>query len=129
MRTLLSVVALLVAITVAGCATAPIMNVTNATVVSANGKTLTADQVKAAIVRAGVGLGWQVNEAGPGLLVASIALRKHTAEIEIPYSATSYSIRYKNSTNLNQQGDQIHKNYNGWITNLHRGITTQLSLT
>ena len=127
MRTLRILAILLAAVSIAACTTAPIHNVSNAPITSASGKALTDDQVKSAIIRAGAALGWQMHEIAPGKLGASIALRKHTAEIEIPYSTKQYSIVYKNSTNLDEKGGQIHKNYNGWIQNLTRGINAQLS--
>ena len=105
----------------------PILNVADAPVTSASGKPLTADQVKAAIIRAGAGLGWIMKEAGPGKLTANLAVRKHTAQVEIPYSSKSYSITYKDSTNLDAADGQIHKNYNGWIQNLNKNINAQLS--
>ena len=105
----------------------PILNVTDAPVTSASGKPLTSEQVKAAIIRAGAGLGWIMKEAGPGKLTADLAVRKHTAKIEIPYSSKSYSIQYKDSTNLDAADGQIHKNYNGWIQNLNKNINAQLS--
>ena len=128
MRVLSTLGALLVAATVAGCATmVPIQNVSNAPATSAAGKPLSADQVRGAIVRAGAALGWQMKEAGPGKLAATLQLRTHSAEIEIPYSPSSYSINYKSSVDLKEKDGQIHKNYNGWIQNLTRGINAQLS--
>ena len=105
----------------------PILNISNAPVTSASGKALSDDQVKAAIIRAGAALGWQMAEDGPGKLTATLLIRKHTAVVEIPYSPKTYGITYKTSTNLNEEGGQIHKNYNGWIQNLNKGITAQLS--
>ena len=105
----------------------PILNVADAPVTSASGKPLTSDQVKAAIIRAGAGLGWVMKEAGPGKLTGHLAVRKHTADIEIPYSSKAYSINYKGSTNLDAADGAIHKNYNGWIQNLNKSITAQLS--
>ena len=39
----------------------------------------------------------------------------------------NYSINYKDSTNLDYDGTNIHRNYNGWIANLDRAIKTQLA--
>ena len=112
----------------AGCMRCdPILNVSNAPVTSASGKALTKDQVKSAIIRAGAALGWQMKESAPGKVTATLHVRQHMAEIEITYSPTTYGITYKTSTNLNESDGQIHKNYNGWIQNLNRGITAQLS--
>ena len=61
------------------------------------------------------------------MLVGTILLRNHTAVVEIPYSANDYSVKYRSSANLNEANGNIHKNYNGWIQNLTRGINAQLS--
>lgn len=114
--------------TMVGCNTiAPIHDVSNTTVVSPAGKPLSSDQVRSAIVRAGAGLGWIVTDARPGVLNGKLLLRTHVAEVEIPYSATAYSITYKSSENLGESGGKIHRNYNGWIQNLNRGINAQLA--
>ena len=133
MRVLLNIaasLALLTAATVAqaGCVRCdPIFNVENASATNASGKKLSNEQIKAAIVRAGTGLGWVMKDDGPGKITATLNIRKHTAVIEIPYSPAGYSITYLSSVNLDEGGGQIHKNYNGWIQNLSRGINAQLS--
>ena len=129
MRRLYSIVtAVLASLVLIGCVSVPIMNVDNAAVPATSGKPLTKEQVRAAIIRAGGGLGWQMKDETPDMLVGTLTLRTHTAVVEIPYSATSFSIKYRSSVNLDQNGGNIHKNYNGWIQNLHKGINTQLSL-
>ena len=50
------------------------------------------------------------------------------AIIDIPYSATSYSIVFKRGENLDVAEGTIHKNYNGWVQNLDRAIRTEISL-
>lgn len=120
--------AMAVAVAVTGCALQqPIMNVSDAPVLSASGRPLTKDQVRGAILRAGAALGWQIKDDGPNMLVGTIQLRTHTAEVGIPYSATTYGVNYRSSANLDEKGGTIHKNYNGWIQNLTRGINAQLS--
>jgi hypothetical protein len=129
MRRLYSIITALVATFVfAACTTVPIMNVDNAAVPTASGKPLTKEQVRSAIIRAGGALGWQMKDEGPDKLVGTLVLRTHTAVVEIPYSTTNYSIKYRSSIDLNESGGNIHKNYNGWIQNLNRGINTQLGL-
>ncbi|HSV70365.1 MAG TPA: hypothetical protein VLI72_09650 [Methylibium sp.] len=103
------------------------MNVSDAAVSSASGKPLSQEHVRSAIVRAGAALGWQMKDERPNLLVGTLQLRSHTAVVEIPYSPSAYSIKYRSSVDLNEKDGQIHKNYNGWIQNLTRGITAQLS--
>jgi len=109
-----------------GCRAAPIYNVNSAPVVVAAGKQASMDNVKAAIMRAGNGLGWQMTDTAPGVINARIALRNHTAGIEIRYDTKTYSITYRDSTNLEAAGGNIHKNYNGWIENLDRDIRAEL---
>jgi hypothetical protein len=83
--------------------------------------------VRGAIVRAGSALGWIMKDDGPGRITGTLMLRTHTAVVDIPYSANDYSILYKSSVDLKEANGQIHKNYNGWITNLTRGINAQLA--
>jgi hypothetical protein len=122
------IIAALLAAVVVACATVPIMNVDNAAVPSVGGKQPTPEQVRMAILRAGGALGWSMKDDGPNRLVGTLVLRTHTAVVEIPYSSTSYSIKYRTSTNLDESGGNIHKNYNGWIQNLTKGINTQLNM-
>jgi hypothetical protein len=119
---------LIMVFAVVGCTTVPIVNVDGAAVPTAAGKPMTQEQVRAAIIRAGGALGWQMKDEGPNKMVGTLVLRTHTAVVEIPYSSTSYSIKYRSSTNLDESGGNIHKNYNGWIQNLNKGINTQLEL-
>ena len=116
------------AITLGGCArTAPILNLENVPVTSTDGKPLTAAQVRSSIVTAGTSLGWRIVDAGPGKLEGTLMLREHTAVVDIPYSARSYSIVYKRSDKLNEMNGTIHSNYNGWVQNLDRAIRTEMS--
>ena len=109
-----------------GCRTAPVYNVTDAPVNVS--EKATAEDVKKAILSAGAGLGWQMKEVEPGHIVGSLFLRKHSAVVDIPYSKDSYSINYKDSSELDYDGSNIHSNYNGWIQNLDRAIQARLSI-
>jgi len=128
MRIRIALAILAVATAMAGCTSQPIMNVNDAIVAVPAGKSVTHAQVRDAIVRAGAALGWQIKDEGPNLLVGTLQLRTHTAVVEIPYSTSKFSIRYRSSINLDQNGGNIHKNYNGWIQNLTKGINDQLAL-
>jgi len=109
----------------AGCRSNPVLNIENAPITIA-AKHSSAD-IKKAIVRAGAGLGWNMKAKKSGHIVATLYLREHVAIVDIKYSNKSYSITYKDSTNLNYDGTNIHKNYNGWVTNLNRQIQAQLT--
>ena len=114
------------ALLISACTSRPIMNVTDAPVVTTNGKQLTADQVGKAIVSAGNGLGWVMTPVSPGLVGGTLKLRNHLAAVDVRYTAKTFSVAYKDSTNLDYQNGQIHKNYNGWIENLNRDIRANL---
>ena len=112
----------------AGCVrTAPIYQLDAVPVTPSSAKPLTAAQVRTAIVTGGTGLGWRIGDAGPGMLEGTLTLREHIAVVEIPYSGSSYAIRYKRSTNLNERDGTIHSNYNGWVQNLDRAIRTEIA--
>jgi len=115
-----------VALLLAGCTTRPILNVTDQPVVTTAGKPVSPDQVRNAIVKAGNSLGWVMTPVSPGLVNGRLALRDHLAVVDVRYTATTYSITYKDSTNLDYANGQIHKNYNGWVENLNRDIRANL---
>jgi uncharacterized lipoprotein NlpE involved in copper resistance len=116
-----------VTLALAGCPhQAPVYNVNNATVVT-NVNNVSSEQVRQAIIRAGGGLGWIITEVGPGELEGTLNLRSHTAKVSIPYSTKSYSIIYKDSVDLDYNGETIHSNYNGWVQNLQKAIQVQLT--
>ncbi|AKJ95955.1 MULTISPECIES: hypothetical protein [Thioalkalivibrio] len=115
-------------IALAGCrGTVPVHNVSDTTVTDVAGERPSAEQMERAIRTAGTALGWRMEEVEPGLLEGRLALRDHVAEVEIPYAAGEYSIRYKDSTNLNYADGNIHPNYNNWIQNLDNQIRAQIS--
>lgn len=122
-----TLVAVSLAVGLIACTAAPIYNVQSNPVSTASGKTPKAGEVRTAIMAAGAALGWQMADAGPGVLQGTLVLRTHTAVVDIPYSEQTYSIVYKSSTNLNESDGSIHKNYNGWIQNLQRGINARIS--
>jgi hypothetical protein len=125
-KILIAILSLTLAL-LAGCRSEAVYNVDNAEVVASVNNVSEAD-VKKAIMRAGGGLGWVMKAKNEGLIVGTLSLRKHVAVVDIDYSAKSYSITYKNSQELGYDGTNIHKNYNGWVQNLHRAIQTQLNL-
>jgi len=124
----LAIAASVLVLLAGGCrAPMPVYNVTDAPV-AASKPSPSLDEVGKAIQRAGVALGWQMKETKPGHMLATLALRKHVAVVDVNYGVKSYSIRYKDSTELGYDGQNIHPNYNGWIQNLDKGIRAQLSI-
>ena len=117
----------LMLITLTGCKSAPVYNVDGATATTPL-ENPTAKDVRKAIVRAGTRLGWQMEDTAENSLTGTLNLRKHVAVITIDYTASSYSITYKDSENLQYNDGTIHSNYNGWVQNLEKEIKTELSL-
>ena len=113
-----------VVLLLASCRTADVYNVQNAPGAS---KPVSMADVEMAIRRAGHGLGWQIVPQGPGKAEGTLVLREHRAVVDITYDVKSYSITYKDSSNLHYDGKTIHSNYNGWIQNLDKAIRAQLS--
>ncbi|MBR0682734.1 hypothetical protein GXW74_19740 [Roseomonas eburnea] len=103
-----------------GC-TRPVYNVESRSFVDSG----TPEARRNQILRAGAGLGWEMEPVRPGLVRATLRLRGHVAVTEVFYTADSFSIRHADSTNLQYDGTSIHKNYNGWIENLERAIIRQ----
>ncbi len=112
---------------VAGCRTAPVMNIEDSPITVTGGK-YTQDDVRKAIIRAGTSLGWKMKDIKPGHMEGTLLIRSHMAKVDIFYDKNKYSIKYKDSSNLNYDGTNIHSNYNGWVQNLDRAIQAQLSL-
>ncbi len=128
MSVLSKVAVLAIAGTLAACNTmAPIQNVSAVPVASQANRPLARDEVRGAIVRAGAALGWVMKDDGPDRLMGTLMLRTHTAVVEIPYTPSSYAIRYRSSVNLGEGNGNIHRNFNGWISNLTRGINAQFA--
>lgn len=84
-------------------------------------------QVRDAIIRGGSNIGWQMSPEGPGMVVGVWKAREHSVTVEIPYSRSSYNIKYRTSVNMLAEGGQIHRNYNRWIERLNRNITAELA--
>ncbi len=86
------------------------------------------EDAEKAIKLAGASLGWQVKQAEPGHLIATLPIRTHVAIVDITHSTKEFSIKYKDSTNLDYDGTNIHSNYNGWVLNLQNAIVARTSV-
>ena len=107
-----------------GCKTTPIYNVEHASVVVSDQASM--NEIKKAIMVAGAGLGWNMEETKPGVITGTLYVRDHMAKVQIPYSKNEYSIRYLDSYALRYDGTNIHKNYNVWIQDLDHAIRARL---
>jgi hypothetical protein len=106
-----------------------VFQVKDAPVQTASGKALNLDEVRKEIIAAGVAAGWQMAASKPGEIVGTLNVRSHQAVVSIPYTTKSYSILYKDSTNLKYDADAqtIHENYSGWVQRLDGAIRTRLA--
>lgn len=92
----------------AGCArTAPVVNVNKPIAVQVSN-----DQVKKAILQAGLERGWTLTAVSPGVIEGRLTQRDHVADIRINYTQTNYTINYVSSKNLMAGSGNIHYNYN-----------------
>ena len=87
---------------------------------------LTANNVRRSIVDAGVSRGWLMDDFSESQIVGKLNVRTHYISIDIAYSSESYSISYKESSNMKAKGQNIHKKYNSWISNLISDTNTRL---
>ena len=98
--------------------------------VKVDGSAFSSDEVKGAIVQACHGRGWTPRLEANDTVIASILVRgRHFAEVEIPFDAKAFSIRYRSSRDLdyNAKRRTIHRNYNKWVVLLSRDIGSQLT--
>lgn len=88
---------------------------------------------EAGIKRALGNRGWVVTDEAPGAITAMFSKPNagvpggaHTVTIRVNYDADSYSIDYVDSTNMMYDAEDgtIHRNYNRWIANLQRDLST-----
>lgn len=97
----------------------PVGNFENQPATTGSGQPASVQQIKAALTAAGTPRGWQVSQVAPGQLVASVNVRdKHSVSVDISVVPGMYSIRYKNSSNMNYDGVQINPHYNKWVKTL-----------
>ncbi len=105
---------------------APVYNVMDQPIAPSGGKPRTLEEVKSAIVSAGEFRSWTMKDIAPGHLEGIRRLSVIIAVVDIKYSTTSYSITYKDSSQLNYDGKQIHMTYNDWVKELQEGIDSRL---
>lgn len=101
----------------------PIRNVVDAPIVAE----LSMTRISEAIRLAGVAAGWQMHPQAPGSIQGRLELRSHVAVVDVEHDTKSYSITYRESSNLSEGGGMIHRNYNGWIRSLDKSIRLQLA--
>jgi hypothetical protein len=102
----------------------PMIEVIDAPVAWPNGKPGDPSVVQAAIVHACADKGWICTLAAPGLIHAVLVKPDWKAELDIPFSVASYSIKYSASEHLDYDATKhvIHRNFNRWLVLLRERI-------
>lgn len=95
-------------------------------IVSADGKALTVDAVRKAIIAGGARHSWHAVGDQPGVLTLEADSGSHQAVVDVAYDAQGYQITYKSSANLNYEHTDkktsIHPKYNKWVQDLNSSI-------
>lgn len=125
LRSALKILVLALALLLVGCRIAPVYDVSQAQITTS--RPVSVSEIEQTIRQAGASLGWQMVPKGPGNIEGTLIRRDHHAVVDIRYDTKTYSIKYKDSSNLKYDGTSIHKNYNGWIQNLDNAIRARLT--
>lgn len=121
----------------------PIVDYEDQMIVRADGKKLTEEEVRKAIIRAGTKRKWSLsNPGGNNVIRALYHIRSHDALVDITYTAERFSVKYHDSENLNyakvdtpqlvhgqiiNPGQRIiHPYYNDWVRQLVEEIQQAL---
>ena len=111
----------------------PFRNPPETLIATASGKQLNKEQIKQTIMRAATAANWTATSSADGQVAATLIVRgKHTLNVEIPYTAEHYTVRYKDSVNLNYGTNEegvtvIHPNANRWMEQLKEAIRVEFS--
>lgn len=70
---------------------------------------------------------YRVTARNPGSIEAFYAARNVRADLTVTYTATTYSITYRDSQNMNYENGRIHPNYNRWVNNLDHDLQAEFS--
>lgn len=112
-------------------AAAPIENIVDQVVpAKLDGSERSVDEVRDAIIAGCRRKGWSPVVKDDATIKCSILVRaKHYAEVDIPFSTSSYSILYADSRVLDYDAEtqRIHRNFNKWIILLSQAIQMQFA--
>ena len=115
-------------IVLGGCRSQQVYNAVNRDIIPTSAGAVTEQKVRTGIDRACEGMGWEIEEVQPGLLLATLTQGEQTAKVNIQYSVSSYSIMYFDSKGFDYKNGEIEGAYNDWIHVLERAIITQISM-
>jgi hypothetical protein len=110
-----------------GANLAPVLNINHAPVAGVPAGADPTAYVHDAIRRAVLSRGWTVAGEAPGVVTANIQKEGISATVDIPYTATDFSIVYRESSGLSYDGTRVHKRYNHWVDRLRASISAELT--
>ncbi|ABZ76976.1 conserved hypothetical protein [Shewanella halifaxensis HAW-EB4] len=113
---------LLTALFVSGCTSVKLVNLANEPI-----PINSAQSIEQAILKGCKAKGWTPIKADSNTIDAYITVRSHKAHVRISYNEHFYNINYVDSTNLDYNYGEIHRNYNKWVYKLAASIQQQLS--
>lgn len=126
LRTVLLVAALSTTAGLAIARSAYMLELGRQTIVTPDGKPMTVDAVRKAIIAGGARHNWKPVGDQPGVLTLEADSGSHQAVVDVAYDAQGYQITYKSSANLNYEHSDkktsIHPKYNKWIEDLDVSI-------
>lgn len=111
----------------------PIESHENISIADSVGKAVSAQQVRQAIIAGGTRKAWTFTDSGEGQLTGTLFVNnnKHMVVVTVDYSPKSYSIRYKDSTNMKYSMKYgiavIHPFYNRWVESLIAEVNAELA--
>ncbi len=112
--------------------TVPPVNYENLAIPSRSDKTLNLEGINKALTVAAAEKNWKLSNATPGQATATLVVRgKHTIIVDISYTTTELSLKYKDSNNMHYHSDingnvTIHPNYNKWVSDFIKAINKEL---
>lgn len=108
------------ALVAAGIACAPIPPPQYTAFADAAPPDIRARQIK----RAGIALGWAMENQRPGVVRGTLNVRNQRLVVDVAYDAAGFSIAHVSNVNMGE-GDTIHYNYGRWVRNLQARIVAQ----
>jgi len=87
--------------------------------------------VKLAILAGSRDKGWVPKVVSDTEITAMLNNRNHSVTVSIVFSKTGYTIKYKDSVNMDYdaKNNQIHRKYNQWVANLNKAISKRTDMS
>ena len=121
MRSLNFAVIGMLILVIASCSSVSIKNVPRQPF-STEALKLSSTQIEKIIIKSVLKHQWIITNKTEGKLIATYSTRGHIVKVAIDFDQSGFSISYVDSTNMNYDGNSIHRNYNRWVNIMRVGI-------